>query len=69
MTLPALRVAPSPMVTSDFSDMAQPSSKTPRPIRTPISFHITGLNGVPLKIATREPMSFQTRSCHQKYGS
>ena len=57
-------------VTSVFSGMAQPSSNNLGPIRTPSIRHITFFIGVPLNIAEEgAQLSFQNRSCHQKYGS
>ena len=58
----------SPMVTRVFSTMAQPSSKTRLPIRTPSSRQVRFLNGVPSRINGCQ-LSFQKRSWHQKSGS
>ena len=48
ITLPALSVQSSPMVTRVFSGKAQPSSKSLRPTRTPTSRNMMALNGVPV---------------------
>ena len=59
-------VAPSPTLTRLRSDIAQPSSKTRRPIRTPSSRQATGLNGVPSNIRMKATDgTFQYRSCRQ----
>jgi hypothetical protein len=58
------------MCTSVFSGIAQPSSNTRRPIRTPSSRQTTTFIGVPLKRPRYAPtLIFQKRSCHKKYGS
>lgn len=61
-----LSVAPSPTLTRLRSEMAQPSSKTRRPIRVPSSRQNTHLNGVPSKIRVKATDgTFQYRSCRQ----
>jgi hypothetical protein len=55
------------MCTRIFSGIAQPSSKTRLPIRTPSSRQMTFFIGVPLNRPRYPPtLIFQNRSCHQK---
>jgi hypothetical protein len=61
-----LSVAPSPTLTRLRSEMAQPSSKTRRPIRAPSSRQNRGLNGVPSNMCMKvTDDTFQYRSCRQ----
>ena len=69
MTLPALRVASSPIVDQGLLRHRAAVVEHPAPDPHPQQPPEHGLNGVPLNRQDVPALSFQSRSCHQKYGS